>query len=287
MTIRTILAAIDLTPGSARVAARARQLAQMHGARIIGIHVIEGLPDRHAALPAGVDPSLLVAALEDDGHARLRAMLGEDAGLHVEQGRPHEAILGLARRQGADLVVIGPGVAQGLRERVFGSTADRVTRCAPCPVLIVRHEADTTWPRALTGLDFSEHARAAALAATRIAPGARQVFVHADEIPLGFEQSMLKVGTSQAEITRYRAARARNARRRLRESLAQAGIAGTPDIRIRPGDPAAVILAAARRSDLVVIGTQGMNAVSERILGSVARKVLMQARGDVLAVPGG
>jgi len=286
MTIATIVTALDLAPGSERVAARARQLAEEHGARLVALHVVEDLPASEAALPGGLEPGLLTTLLEDSGHERLRSLLGPAAELHVEAGLPHALITRLAGDCAADLVVIGPGVARGLRERVFGSTADRVTRCAPCPVLVVRRAPAGPYARVVTGMDFSDHARAAAGWAARIAPGARRSFVHADDIPLGFEQSMLKTGTSQAEIGRYRAARAAIARQKLVDSLARAGIAPGATIRIRQGDPAIALLAAARRADLLVIGTQGTNAVARHILGSVARKVLMHAPCDTLVVPG-
>lgn len=285
MTIATIVTALDLAPGSERVAARARQLAAQHGAKLIAVHIIEDFPGG-TPLPQGLDTEALVSIAEDDAHARLRGMLGPEAEIQVGSGRPHEAILQAARDRGTDLVIIGPGVPRGLRERVFGSTADRVSRCAPCPVLIVRQDAAGPYRRVITGMDFSAHAQAAARWALRIAPEARQSIVHGDDIPLGFEQSMLKTGTSQAEITRYRSARTRIARQKLREGLAASGLDAQTDIRIRQGNPAAVVLASARRADLVVIGTQGMNAVAQRMLGSVARKVLMHATCDTLAVPG-
>lgn len=284
MTIATIITALDLAPGSARVAARALQLARQHGAQLVAVHVIEGFPGSHD-LPRGLSRDALLASAQDDALTQLRALVGPDTVIRTGTGRAHDVILQVARDLNADLAVIGPGVARGLRERVFGSTADRISRCAPCPVLIVRKDVEGPYQRVLTGMDFSAHAAAALRWAQRIAPQARQTLIHADEIPLGLEQSMLKTGTSAADIDRYRAARARTARRRLHEILTQPGLPGDADIRIRQGDPSTAILTLARRADLVVVGTQGLNAVAQKMLGSVARRVLRRAPCDTLAVP--
>lgn len=289
MTIRTILVALALDDGGTRVAARALQLAHEHRARLVGVHVIEDLPPCHQPGPpnAGEAREALTVAARD-GLGALLARAEPAAELHVDSGKPHEIINRLAHESGADLVIIGPGVAQGLRERVFGSTADRVIRHGPAPVLVVRGEVLGPYRHATIGTDFSAHARAAANMALRTAPGARREFLHTVEIPLGFEQAMLKVGTAQADITQYRRARAAAARRELAETHGEGGTLPPGCVmRVVQGDAATALVNASRRrrTDLVVIGTQGAGAVAQHLLGSVARKVLSHARSDVLVVP--
>ena len=54
----------------------------------------------------------------------------------------------------------------------------------------------------------------------------------------------------------------------------------------RSGDPAAIVLAAARDAgaDLIVIGRRGRDFAARVLLGSVAERVVAQARCDVLVV---
>jgi universal stress protein A len=62
----------------------------------------------------------------------------------VVKGRPYEKILKFAGENKADLIVIGTHGRKGLDRVIFGSTAEKVVRDAPCPVLSVRlpsHEA--------------------------------------------------------------------------------------------------------------------------------------------------
>lgn len=289
MPIKTILVALALEGDCARVAGRAVQLATQHEAQLVGLHVLE-TPPVGASLPASVDAAAMAGMLEDQAARQLQSLLGKagkPARLHVEAGRPHAVIQRLAENCGADLIIIGPGVARNFREKVFGSTADRVVRCAPCPVLVVRSTSPEPYRRIVAGVDFSNHARAAALWAARLAPLAVRELVHTVEIPLQFEQAMLKVGTSQPEIERYRAARIQAARERI--ILAYAGNGQLPPrtlVKVVHGDPARTLCKASRRRTvgLVAVGTQGLNAVAQHVLGSVARKVLVGAACDVLVV---
>lgn len=59
------------------------------------------------------------------------------------------------------------------------------------------------------------------------------------------------------------------------------------NIIVRPGQPAAVILAEAERmdADLIVIGSHSAEALDRRLLGSVASKVLQLAKAPVFLVP--
>ena len=43
-------------------------------------------------------------------------------------------------KQGADLIVMGTHGLTGVEHLLFGSTAERVVRHAPCPVMTVRAE---------------------------------------------------------------------------------------------------------------------------------------------------
>jgi nucleotide-binding universal stress UspA family protein len=56
----------------------------------------------------------------------------------IVSGRPHRQIVSLARACRADLIVMGSEGVDALGHALFGSTADRVIRIAPCPVLTVR-----------------------------------------------------------------------------------------------------------------------------------------------------
>lgn len=285
MTIKTILAAIALEGGDQPVVQRAMRLAAAHGARLILAHALESLPGADFDLPAPASEAAIADLLRAEATASLQQMATDaptPTEVVVAAGKADQLIERLIREQAVDLLVIGPGKPQNLRERVFGSTADRVVRTGLCPTLVVKRATDAPYRRVIAAIDFSPMSFAAAQAAGEVAPRAALELVHALEIPLSFEQAMLKVGTPQAEIVHYRRVKARAARaelRSLRDSLSAPG-----RVRVVHGDPAATLVRMARsgKTDLVALGIQGRNAVSKLVLGSVARRVLGGATCDVL-----
>jgi nucleotide-binding universal stress UspA family protein len=59
---------------------------------------------------------------------------------HVRIGTPFLEIVRYAKETGIDLIVIGTHGRSGLAHVLLGSTAEKVVRKSPCPVLTVRPE---------------------------------------------------------------------------------------------------------------------------------------------------
>lgn len=190
MTIKTIVAAIALENGDEPAAHRATQLAQEHGARLILVHVIESLPTPDPDLPPPADEDAVSRVLIADAVEtvkRMAASANVQAEIKVEFGKADQVIDQLTRDHAADLLLIGPGKPQNLREKLFGSTADRLVRSSPCPVLVVKRQVDGPYRCAIAAIDFSPMSFAVAQTAARIAPDAALELVHALEVPLAFE----------------------------------------------------------------------------------------------------
>jgi nucleotide-binding universal stress UspA family protein len=64
---------------------------------------------------------------------------GIDAEPVFASGRAYSEIVRAAQQLEVDLIVIATHGRKGLSHLVFGSTAERVVRLAPCPVLTVKH----------------------------------------------------------------------------------------------------------------------------------------------------
>lgn len=286
MAIRTIIVALTLEDDSRNIADRAVQLANSHGAQLIGMHVIEHPEYLKDFLTAGDEAHSLPKAVIDERAQKLQAFLScadRPPVLKVKVGKPYVAIEAAVRSFEADLVVMGPGVAENLGERIFGSTSDRVVRCSASPVLIVRTPARALYRRIVVGFDFSVHAKAAAAFAPVLEPTAKCELIHAVEVPLTFEQAMRISGTSQKDIIDYRRSKAREALERFREMYTGNHTKNGPRLRIVYGSPAATLLAlSGREADLVAVGTQGSHAIMRHLLGNVAQKILVGAKSDVL-----
>lgn len=290
MSINTIVAALALETDSDPVVGRALQLARQHDARLVFVHVVEDVMPDDANLPASLNATALRGMLERGATDRIRQMIGNSgpgvaAEIVVDAEKPFKVINEVAERERADLVVIGPGKARNMREKVLGSTADRIVRSSSRPVLVVRSPTADPYRRLVVAADFSAASQAAAEAAFRLAPDAAVELVHAIEVPLGFEQAMLRAGTPQADIDRYRRARARDARGQISAAFAKIDLpAARSKLRIVHGSAGAALVRIARsgRTDLIALGTQGGNAISQALLGSVARQVLRAAGCDIL-----
>ena len=60
----------------------------------------------------------------------------------VKHGKSYQEIVKAAKKLKADMIVISTHGYTGLKHTIMGSTAERVVRHAPCPVLVLRAEAE-------------------------------------------------------------------------------------------------------------------------------------------------
>ena len=140
MAFERILAAIDGSETSDRAFATALELARLTNARLTALAIVGPLP-AYAATIGEVEEvkrekDVFFGALA----ARARER-GEAAGVpldvEIRAGHPAEVISQFAADGGFDLVVLGHR-GHFLRDHLLGSTADRVSEHAHCPVMIVR-----------------------------------------------------------------------------------------------------------------------------------------------------
>ncbi|RWR14268.1 universal stress protein [Paenirhodobacter populi] len=122
--------------------------------------------------------------------------------------------------------------------------------------------------------------------ARRLAPDAAVQLVHAIDIPLTFRQALLRAGTSQGEMERYRADRTARAQEELAAFRRDTPGAGALPVRFLDGEPGAALVRFSKRGriDLLALGSHGRGAVAQTLLGSVARRVLAGAACDVLVI---
>jgi nucleotide-binding universal stress UspA family protein len=139
MTFQHVLVAIDGSECAAHALEVAASLAAAVGAQIGVVHVID---PRLVGSETGVPADQQWAILRTDAKALLDTAASTLAGpapcwKFVREGTPWAEIVESARTWPADLLVIGTHGRSGLTRLVFGSTAEGVTRHAPCPVVVV------------------------------------------------------------------------------------------------------------------------------------------------------
>lgn len=106
------------------------------------IHVLHVLPYLIPAEPGVVwatidDSSRIQHALENMAVAIPEKEFGKVC-LDVRMGDPGHVASERAEELGADLIIVGSHGRTGLTRLVLGSVAERVTRLAHCPVLVVK-----------------------------------------------------------------------------------------------------------------------------------------------------
>jgi len=148
MPYSNIIAAVDFSAASRTVLERAVEIAERDGARLTLIHVYEYFPPLDIAdTPLGsVSWGFNEQELVELHRQQLQTVAAELASPPILNklltGNPKDEIVGYAREQASDLIVIGSHGRHGIG-LLLGSTANAVLHHAPCDVLAVRiHEAD-------------------------------------------------------------------------------------------------------------------------------------------------
>lgn len=138
--IRKILIATDGSEYTKEAVSTGLHLAKILGAEVTALYVI----DQTSFVSFPIDSSIVsvYSLLENEGKRAVDEVRkeGEGQGIKVTpvvvEGSPTRKIVEVAAD--FDLVVIGTLGRSALSKLFMGSVAERVTRYAPCPVLVVR-----------------------------------------------------------------------------------------------------------------------------------------------------
>jgi nucleotide-binding universal stress UspA family protein len=213
---------------------------------------------------------------------------------HVRTGQPYQEIIGLARQIDADLIVLSTRGHSGLKRLLLGSTAERVVRSAPCPVLVARKQKQKSKAASksfairtiLVPVDFSTCSLAgteyAAFLAKSFQATLRLLHVtypYVDNVFLDRAGARLSSLVEAVE----------KAARIEMDALQQMDVLrGVPvQTEIRAGHATEEICTAAGQPDvdLIVTSTHGRTGLKHALIGSVAEHVVRYVECPVMVVP--
>jgi nucleotide-binding universal stress UspA family protein len=146
MEPKVILVATDFSDCACSAFQAAKKLGQRFGAKIILLHVINIRAVERLAEYLKVEPDTLLPELRERAQQQLGAFLDHcnPGGLMIDSmvavGIPFQEISVIARDLAVDLIALGGYGRSGrgpIEEVFFGSTAEKVVRLLPCPVLCV------------------------------------------------------------------------------------------------------------------------------------------------------
>jgi nucleotide-binding universal stress UspA family protein len=295
--IERILVPLDFSPASTDVLDYAVSLAKQFRAAIHLVHVYP--PDEASSVPAAGHLLLQSAEAIERLNEELAGIHRKHVSFcpencHVRSGRPYQEIVRLAREIDADVIALATRGHSGLKHLLLGSTAERVVRSAPCPVLVVRKRKEKSKAASnefairtiLVPVDFSTCSLAgleyAAFLAKRLNATLRLFnvtypytnYVIADRAGARFS------GLAEA---------VEEAARIEMDALKQMDFLRGVQVQteIRAGHAIEEICNAASQPeiDLIVTSTHGRSGFKHALIGSVAEHVVRYAECPVMVVP--
>lgn len=152
--IKKVLVPIDFSDYSKSALRYAVNFAKFFNAEILLIYVVEPIiypPDfsmGQIAMPSintdwnnrAKEELDKLAKNENIGNGKVRTV--------IKTGKPFAEIIETAKEESIDLIIIATHGHSGVEHILFGSTAEKVVRKAPCPVLTLREP--------IKGFDYKE-----------------------------------------------------------------------------------------------------------------------------------
>ena len=273
INIKRILCPVDLSPYSGNAVRYATALARAHDAELILLHCSD-------ALNAEQEIDALVREHIDSADSRWRLVIAspEDVG---------EEIMTHAQSEHVDLIVMRSR-RRPHRAALLGSTAESVSRSAPCPVLVMHNDERefvnenlrVNLKRVLVAYDFSDYSELALKYGLSIAQE-HQAELHLLHVlpPGAVSEPEIAWYPSSGESTYH------NAARRL-QRVVPAEVHLWCDVKtaVSEGQPYREILSYAERFeiDLISVGAHGAGFGMRALFGSNVDRVLRQAPCPVL-----
>ncbi|HWQ27084.1 MAG TPA: universal stress protein [Chlorobaculum sp.] len=134
--IKKIICPVDFSDLSRKAMQYANEFARLSDAKVFLVGVVENDPTinySHGLEKERADEEQKLATLIDE-----EQMAGIVADYAIYEGFAEECILDYAKRQDADIIIMGSHGRRGLKRMILGSVAEHVIRRAPCPVLVVK-----------------------------------------------------------------------------------------------------------------------------------------------------
>ncbi len=142
--IKKILVPIDFSNYSQNLLNYSKNFAEIFGAKLFLIHVVEPIIYPVDFSMGQIDFPATDSDIAKKAKEELQNLADTSIGKNIEteviikSGKPFVEINETARELDIDLIIIATHGHTGVEHLLFGSTAEKVVRKAPCPVLTLR-----------------------------------------------------------------------------------------------------------------------------------------------------
>ncbi len=281
--VKNILFPTDFSPASGAALPFALAFARIYDSTLFLAHVVPQEPHLQVTLdrvPEQDDQVLKDARQQLATMAHDPMFSGIEIKELLDRGDLAEAIPAMIGDHHVDLVVLGTHGRRGVSKLVFGSGAETIYRCAPCPVMTIgpkAHAIGKDWKakRILCPVDVSEDPEPALHYALSLAEENQSAILILEAIPMVPWQHRDEVKE-----------RSRQALATLIPPDAQDWC--TPEVLVRWDHPVEAILEIAkeREADLIVMSVHKarMSALSSHLPWPIASEVVSRAVCPVLTI---
>ncbi len=290
-----VLCALDGSKHSRQAVDVLKRVPFPEGSSLLLVHVLDlaklrlpkgvGGPAQGAMKRALIMAEEIGRGLLERTKGALQSVWGLAEG-RIIRGHPAEAIVRLAEKRKADLIVMGSRGLTDVRAFLLGSVSRKVVMHAGCPVLLIKKHVPA-FGRIVVAMDGSKDAWAGVEYLLKMPlPEVADITVVSVVPPLPidtFEQPV----TLASFLEQLRTPLLKKARAVAQQAAARIQKAGyEARISVVHGHPSHEIVkvAEAERADLVVVGSRGLTGTSRFLMGSVSDGVIKYAPCAVLVV---
>ncbi len=264
--MKKLLVATDGTEASQGAVAAALELAKNCSVEMLAVAVVLTNPEDENAVP------FVIAQAEKDMEQRVNAVkamaeeAGIDCGVIVKRGDdPYWEIVNEAKKNKADIIVMGTHGRRGIKRFVMGSVTASVIGHAPCQVLVIPAHAKVDFGTILAATDGSKHGDAAVKEAIAIAKVCSSLLVVVSVASSDDEAPATKESVKQALVLADK-------EKVEKEGMVLRGNAGE-----------AIVEAAEQKgAGLIVMGSHGRTGLMNLFMGSVTEYVLSHGNIPIL-----
>ncbi|HEX7952516.1 MAG TPA: universal stress protein, partial [Burkholderiales bacterium] len=252
--------------------------------RACEVHVVNVLAPRLAGLLNAEQQSLILeSGAETEVARRMLDAEGIAYRFHSEFGDPAERIVEIARAEGAHEIIVGSRGMSALDSLAVGSVAYKVVHLSPLPVTVGPNPTDSrdfeppgnrAAHRILLAADGSDAGVRAARYVCAQAQARVPVEVRLLNVQIPIASGNVRRFVSQEMIDNYCRSEGELALAGAKQVLQAADVAFKEDIQTGHAGEVIVREAAERCCSRIVMGTRGMGALANIILGSTALQVL-------------
>lgn len=254
------------------------------GLRPCEVHLVDVLAPRMAGLLTPQQQDLVLqAGSETVAARRMLDAAGIAYRLHSELGNPAERIVDLIRSQACDEVVVGSRGMSALDSFAFGSVAYKIVHLSPVPVTVVPNPTGASAlelgdgdgiHRILLPVDGSEPAAKAVEYVCALRDARIPVEVRLLNVQMAIASGNVRRFVSQETIDAYCRAEGEGALGPAKKALQAAGLAFSEHILTGHAGQTIARQASHWGCTRIVMGTRGLGALANVMVGSTALQVM-------------